>query len=102
MYPTTPGSQKGAAPTSAQAAPVQSEAQTLRDTCLRILKKEALTADEVADRMCKSILAIRPRITELNKQHLIEDSGQRRVNASGKNAVVWRAIANPLVQRSMF
>ncbi len=47
------------------------------------------TADEIAAELNYSILTIRPRVSELNKQRRIIDSGLRRRNASGRNAIVW-------------
>jgi len=42
--------------------------------------------------MGKSNLSIRPRITELVLQGRIFDTGERRRNASGKSAIVWRVV----------
>jgi hypothetical protein len=50
------------------------------------------TADEIAAALNYSILTIRPRVSELNKQGRIVDSGLRRPNASGRNAIVWRIV----------
>ena len=58
----------------------------------RELMKCAATADEVASKLDRSILAIRPRCTELSHFGLAEDTGKRRRNATGRNAIVWRAI----------
>lgn len=58
---------------------------------LRCLRDHGpLTADECADLMCKSVLSVRPRFSELHALGQIEDSGERRKNASGKHATVWR------------
>jgi predicted ArsR family transcriptional regulator len=48
------------------------------------------TADEAASELGESILAIRPRLSELVALGKIEDSGLRRKNASGMTATVWR------------
>lgn len=65
---------------------------TLRDKVLIVLARvrSGLTADEIAERCGVSILAIRPRVAELNKGGHIEDSGERRRNASGAKATVWK------------
>ena len=47
------------------------------------------TADEVATRLGKSVLAIRPRVSELVAQKRIETSGERRTNTSGMTADVY-------------
>lgn len=89
-YPQSPGHQ--AADTSRAAAKsVKPRAATLRNLCLQMLRKAELTADEVAAQICESVLGVRPRIAELNKQGLIVDTGKRRRNASGESAKVWRA-----------
>ena len=66
----------------------------LKKSVLATIKSsDGLTADEVADRLGLSILAIRPRVTELNKLGLIRDTGDRRANASGRGAIVWNAMS---------
>ena len=67
-------------------------AVTLRVLCMQSLIVRPGTADDVATRLGETVLAIRPRITELAKNGLIEDSGQRRPNASGRAAKVWRYV----------
>jgi hypothetical protein len=52
-----------------------------------------MTADEVADFVGESLLTIRPRMTELKRLGLLRDTGARRANASGRQAVVWEAAA---------
>lgn len=91
-YPHKPG-WKGRATSRAAAKAMADKAPTLRDQCLSIFEFYCTdaTADEVAERLEKSLLAIRPRITELARLGLIVDSGERRKNASGKMAIVWRA-----------
>ena len=69
----------------------QSKAATLRAAVRAAFRiGEPLTADEVADVLGQSVLSIRPRVTELANNDEIEDSGTRRRNASGRNAIVWR------------
>jgi DNA-binding NarL/FixJ family response regulator len=67
---------------------------TLRDKVIAVLRRvpSGLTADEIAERCGVSILAIRPRVAELNKGGHIEDSGVRRFNSSGAKATVWRIV----------
>ena len=71
------------------------KAATLRDRCLAVIKERGpLTADEVAEALAESILAIRPRMSELandtmGRRPAIVPSGIRRKNASGINAVAW-------------
>ena len=105
-YPHSPGF-KGEANTGKEAAKdIQGRAGTLRRLALDCLSMDllrfdlaerppGLTADEVATQCRCSILAMRPRLSELKGRGLIEDSGQRRSNKSGKAAVVWQLVLNP-------
>lgn len=62
----------------------------LRQKCLDALSGSDRTADEIAAILGESVLAIRPRITELLKTGKIRDSGVRRLNDSHRRAKVWR------------
>lgn len=88
-YPNTPGF--SSTDTSIEAAEhVVSRVATLRGAVLDVFGDFGqLTADEVASILEESILSIRPRVTELNRMGAISDTGQRRKNASGRNAIVW-------------
>jgi hypothetical protein len=52
-----------------------------------------LTADEIAARLEESVLAVRPRVSELFHAGRIAKSGERRRNASGLSAHVWKKAA---------
>lgn len=71
---------------------IEPRARYLRDKVLQLLKEQDLTADECAVKLYEDKLSIRPRLTELSKRELIYDTGARRVNDSGKRAIVWRAV----------
>lgn len=92
QYPHTPGAQDrdtshAAADHAAETAP------QLRARALSVLEhSNGLTADEVAGRLGLSILSIRPRLTELSRLGKVRDSGLRRPNASGRNAIVWTPV----------
>jgi predicted ArsR family transcriptional regulator len=86
-YPQAPGYRQRET-SRAAAEHITPCAKTLRDKALQALS-EPLTADEVAERLGVSILAIRPRVTELAKLGKVEDSGTRRKNSSGRPAIVW-------------
>ena len=47
-----------------------------------------MTSDEIADAIWATVLAVRPRITELKALGWLEDTGDRRANASGRMAAV--------------
>lgn len=91
-YPQTPGwkapgtSQEAATSTRGRKAALQArviEAFTAAG-------KAGLTADQAASKIGESVLAVRPRVSELSEMGLIEKTGSRRPNASGLNATVWR------------
>ncbi len=50
------------------------------------------TVDEVCDIAGYPRYSLQPRFTELRKKGLIRDTGLRRRNVSGANAIVWRAV----------
>lgn len=92
-YPESPGFKTASPETSQQAAEsVKSRAKTLRDKVAACLRGADLTADECAELVGESVLAVRPRLSELRKLNKIEDAGKRRKNASGHSAAVWRWI----------
>jgi hypothetical protein len=88
-YPNVPGFKRQETSRDAAVA-IAPEATGLQEACLRALSSCPQTADEVADYLSKSILAIRPRLSELLRMGRIEDTGWRRRNDSGKMAIVWR------------
>lgn len=69
--------------------PTTADTMVLREMCLDILRERNCTADEVAEILSRSVLSIRPRISELNRLGFIRDSLKRRRNASGHGAIVW-------------
>ena len=92
-YPHVPASGKRDT-SEAAAEAIAPTAGTLRSKAYDALLssgKFGFTADEVAEKIGVTILAGRPRITELSKQGMIKDSERRRQNASGKKAIVWVA-----------
>jgi predicted ArsR family transcriptional regulator len=66
--------------------------ERLRGLVLEILAAapDGLTADEIAARLAASVLAVRPRVSELFHAGMIEKSGARRLNQSGLAAHVWK------------
>lgn len=61
----------------------------LQRRIIRQFNQGNFTADEIAQRLGISILTSRPRVAELVKKGYLQDSGQRRQNASGRPAAVW-------------
>lgn len=96
VYPDYPGYQ--ATDTSAEAAEAISEhlgrLQAMVLTAIAKRGSMGLTAHETATVLQSDRTAIQPRLSELRRKGRIVDSGLRRLNASGKRAIVW--IARPV------
>ena len=89
-YPHTPGAQDTDT-SRAAAESMREDAPTLRARCLAVIGKYGpQTADEVAESLGETVLATRPRLTELRRLGKITDTGTRRANDSGRTAIVWR------------
>ena len=89
-YPSTPGAKATGTSTEAAEA-MRPRAGILRAKVLAALRAKSMTADECADLLRETVLAIRPRFSELRAQNLITDTGDRRINDSGRRAIVWRS-----------
>lgn len=89
-YPASPG-HYGSDTSRAAAEHIAPDAARLRGMVLAEIRRAPGTADEIAGRLALSILSVRPRVTELAKTGAIEDTGERRANASGRSAKVMRA-----------
>lgn len=88
-YPSHPGSKRR--DTSHEAADaIAGRAPKLRKLVLEALQKRPMTADEVASELSLTVLQTRPRLSELASRDKIIDTGERRRNDSGKQAIVWR------------
>lgn len=91
QYPNAPGWKESS--TSREAAETV-DASTVRMAVQRALAQHGpLTTDECARLLNLSILTVRPRFSELRLQGIVDDTGQRRMNASGKRAIVWHLVA---------
>jgi hypothetical protein len=95
-YPATPGAKDRSphSPSIEAAAKTGPRAAHLRTLALHQLNQypDGLTADECAEKMGASVLAVRPRFSELYRDGLIAKTGRRRLNGSGMSATVWRAV----------
>ena len=94
-YPNSPGFKSPG--TSQEAAEkMVGRVAYLQGKCLDVLRRcdeWGLTPDQCASALGESLLSIRPRFTELKEMGLIEKTGERRKNASGMSATVWRVKA---------
>lgn len=94
-YPEVPG-HRGVSTSIAAAEEMKPRAAYLREKCLAYVRRWGMTgstADECAAYLGESVLSIRPRFTELLRANRIEDTGTRRKNDSGRNAIVWKVKA---------
>ena len=71
-------------------ASMKGKTQTLRAQVLALLKAEALTDEQIAQRLSLSGSTARPRRIELQKAGLVEPAGTTKT-ASGRNATIWTA-----------
>jgi hypothetical protein len=102
-YPYSPGWKSDDTETSREAAKaIKHSADALRCEALALLTEKPLTADEVAEALRTPFMSdadfaefkrsIRPRVSELKADGLVEKTLMRRKNSSGRAAVVWRAV----------
>ena len=63
--------------------------QRMAEAAIRKAGDDGLTADELAEQLQKQRWSIQPRTTELNRKGIIQDSGKRRFNVTGRAAIVW-------------
>jgi len=93
-YPDTPGhrSVKTSIAAAEALAPRLGRLQRMALAAYREVYPCGLTADELAHRLEMDRYSIQPRTSELRRKALIRDSGMRRPNATGKQAIVWVAV----------
>lgn len=72
-------------------APNLGRLQRLALEAIRSAGRPGLTSDELAGRLEMERWSIQPRTTELKRMELIRDSGLRRRNSIGKQAIAWAA-----------
>lgn len=89
-YPDSPGFNVEG-PSRDAAVSMAGQATLLREQVYAVIAAApgGLTADEAAKATGQTVLAVRPRCTELQAHLRIKDSGVRRKNESGRKATVW-------------
>lgn len=91
-YPQVPGHKERTTSRDAARA-VTSDAAVLRERVFEAIRSAGaagLTADQAASAVARSVLSVRPRVTELFKAGRIEPTGERRANESTLKAKAWR------------
>ncbi|WP_426262986.1 hypothetical protein [Sphingomonas sp. PWP1-2] len=91
IYPEAPG-HRGVDTSIAAADTVAASLGRLQRTvfcAVRDAGANGATTNELAERLGIDRGTVQPRTSELRRQHMIADSGQRRRNANGKSAIVW-------------
>jgi len=96
IYPDAPGYKTGGTSKDAARA-ITGKASILRDRVFAAIAEagaRGMTADEAATALGETVLAVRPRVSELAKATpaRIIPTGERRKNESGLAAKCWRAI----------
>lgn len=93
VYPHAPG-HRGTDTSIKAAIEIAPLVGNLQSKVLATLSAGArMTADEIASAMNRSLLSVRPRVTELYRLGRVRDTGQRRKNdVSGKDAIVWERV----------
>ena len=92
-YPARPGFKERGGTSEEAAASIAPEQRRLQDRVLAVLRDfpNGLTADEVANYLDRSELAIRPRLSELLRLGEIDKTERRRRNRSGRFAAIYQA-----------
>ena len=97
-YPNEAGWHQGSGSTSQDAAEGvegAGRAELLRSRCHDWFKTNKGTADECAAALGESILAVRPRCTELRQKGLVAPTGERRRSSGGRMAAVLSGSSSP-------
>jgi hypothetical protein len=93
-YPSAPGF-KVEGPSREAAEAIAPAAKNLRDRVLTLVQSldhgEAITADQIAVRLKRSPLSVRPRVSELAAAGKLVRTSGRGKNDSGMSATKWRA-----------
>ena len=93
IYPYLPG-HRGVDTSREAAEAIEMSVGHLQRIALRAIRSagsRGLTTNELASVVRIDRDSIQPRTSELRERGLIRDSGARRRNANGKNAIVWVA-----------
>ena len=93
VYPNAPGHRNVDTSVAAgfDLAPALGRLQRMAEAAISEAGERGLTADELAARLELDRWSIQPRTSELRRKGRIRDSGKRRPNWTGKQAIFWVA-----------
>jgi predicted ArsR family transcriptional regulator len=89
-YPDAPGHKGGDTSRGAAQAIAPRVARLQTRIIAALNRRGPMTPDETAAVIGESVLAVRPRFSELARHGVIEKTGARHANESGMSASVWR------------
>jgi predicted transcriptional regulator len=90
FYPQEPGAKEIGGASQEAAHAMLGTAHMIREEVFEAFRDVGpMTADEVATLLNRSVLSVRPRVSELFADALIVKTLERRPNASGMSATVW-------------
>ena len=90
-YPEAPGAKREGPSAEAAKSLDQEHIDALQRDILRVIGQSgALTTDDVAALLQVDRYRVRPRMSELVAMGLLEDSGERGQNVSGRPATLWK------------
>lgn len=90
-YPETPG-HRGVETSIEAGESIAPIVGTIRNQVLAVIgdaRSKGATGDDIADALDLLVFQVRARTSELRADKRIVDSGQRRLGASGRRAIVW-------------
>tara|TARA_B110000858_G_scaffold195316_1_gene251463 strand:- start:312 stop:623 length:312 start_codon:yes stop_codon:yes gene_type:complete len=89
-YPNLAGSKERGGTSEQAANQINHKAGTIRSRVMDlILSKGSITPEQAAEELGYSILAVRPRFSELKIKGKIHKTSSTKLNSNGKNVRVW-------------
>lgn len=93
-YPNHAGSKESGGTSELAASQINHKAGTIRSRVMKlILARGSMIPEEAAKQLGYSILAVRPRFSELKLKGKIYKTSSTQLNENGKNVRVWAAIS---------
>jgi hypothetical protein len=93
FYPEAPASRENASSRLAAERIAPSVKDCRAEVLATFIQRGPATADEVAERLGRHVLMVRPRCSELVKLGLLISTGERRPSSRRMSSTVWRAAA---------